>query len=69
MSVNYAIESRTLSPGTPKWVTAELLTDTLETWQPHYAEELTDTDLLEILLSMSRLFDALQNHVLPETES
>jgi hypothetical protein len=44
----------------PEWATPELLTDTLETWQPYYAERLTVADALDILLSVSRLAGALQ---------
>lgn len=46
----------------PGWITPELLADTLETWQPYYTERLTVADSLDILLSVSRLIDALQNH-------
>ncbi len=45
--------------GAPEWVTDELVTDTLTTWQPFYAHKLTELDALEILLSVGRLFDAL----------
>ena len=48
-------------PDVPGWITPELLADTLETWQPYYAEQLTVADSLAILLSVSRLFDALRN--------
>ena len=46
--------------GAPAWVTPELLADTIETWQPYYTERLTVADSLEILLTMSRLIDAVQ---------
>ena len=46
--------------GAPAWITDELMEDTRKTWQPYYAELLTDTDLLEILLDVGRLFDALE---------
>ena len=45
-------------PGTPGWVTPELLRDTLDTWQPRYHERLTVADALDILLAVSRLIDA-----------
>ena len=47
--------------GAPAWVSPELLADTIETWQPYYADTLTDSDSLEILLAISRLIDALHN--------
>ena len=46
----------------PNWVTPKLIADTLETWQPYYSEPLTVADSLAILLSVSRLIDALQNY-------
>ena len=69
MTINQQIINRTLPSGAPKWVTPELLTETREVWQPYYAAELTDADLSELLLSVSRLFAALQKHVLPEKKS
>jgi len=54
--------TRTLPSGAPKWITPDLLRDTVEIWQPYYAEELTDAESLEILLTVSRIFDTLQNH-------
>ncbi|TWT77311.1 hypothetical protein Pla123a_19690 [Posidoniimonas polymericola] len=47
--------------GAPSWVTAELLEDTLNTWQPRYAHSLTVDDALEILLTVARLFDHLEH--------
>lgn len=47
-------------PGTPPYVTREMLVDTIATWQPFYPEPLTDSDALDILLSIMRLDDALQ---------
>lgn len=48
-----------LPPGTPAWVTEELLAQTLETWQPYYEHSLTPHDALEILFSVTELFDRL----------
>jgi hypothetical protein len=50
----------TVPEGTPPWVTAELIVDTIETWQPYYEEQLTSRDALEILLSVAHLVDALE---------
>ena len=46
-------------PGIPKWVTPELLADTLEIWQPYYREPLTVADSLGIILCVSKLAEAL----------
>ncbi|MCD8140365.1 MAG: hypothetical protein LUE17_11405 [Planctomycetaceae bacterium] len=53
---------RILPAGTPDWISPELLADTIKTWQPYYREELTESEALEILLTVSRLIDALQNN-------
>ena len=45
--------------GAPPWITAEILADTLETWQPFYDEPLTETDALEILLDVGQLLDVI----------
>jgi len=62
-------KNRAAPTGAPRWITPELLADTLETWQPYYAEELTVADSLEILMSVSRLLDALQQTTPTETEA
>lgn len=36
-------------PGAPPWVTANLIRDTIETWQPYYAGGLTEQEAVEIL--------------------
>ena len=46
-------------PGAPEWVTAELLADTIATWQSFYPHRLTELDALEILLAVGRLFDSV----------
>jgi hypothetical protein len=46
-------------PGAPAWVTAELLADTIATWQSHYLKPLTDEEALDLVLGVGRLFDAL----------
>lgn len=48
-----------LPPGAPAWVTAELLANTIALWQPCYSEPLTDHVALDLVLGVSRLFDAL----------
>jgi hypothetical protein len=47
-----------LPPGTPAWVTPELVADTLDCWRPHYAKALTAADAVEILTTVGRLLDA-----------
>ena len=44
-----------LPPGTPRWVTRELIATTLKTWQPYYTEELSPDDALEMILNVGRM--------------
>ncbi len=48
-----------LPAGTPDWVTADLLADTIETWQPYYSRPLTNREALEIIQQFDRLLDVL----------
>jgi len=45
--------------GAPDWVTAELLEEAIEVWQPYYEEDLTVEDALEITLNVGRLADVI----------
>ncbi len=54
-----AAQKKLLPSGSPPWVTPELIADTIATWQPYYKESLTENDALDILLSVSRLTDAI----------
>jgi hypothetical protein len=54
------LEDIAVPEGAPPWITAELIADTLETWQPYYSDPLTANDALEILLSVGHLIDALE---------
>ena len=46
-------------PGAPKWVTAELMLETCQTWQPYYNAPLTADDVLEIIRSIGQLVDLI----------
>lgn len=41
------------------WITPDLIAETIEVWQPKYAQALTEQDAIEILLNVAALFDAL----------
>jgi hypothetical protein len=43
--------------GAPKWVTSELISETLRVWQVEYKNRLTVDDALAILIAVSRLGD------------
>ena len=42
-------------PGTPRWITPDLLGYTLWVWQPFYKKPLTTLEALDMLLNVSRL--------------
>jgi len=46
--------------GAPRWVTPELVADTVETWQPYYDQRLTEDDAMAILLSVGEPVKALE---------
>jgi hypothetical protein len=46
--------------GAPRWITSELIADTIETWRPYYARRLTEADAVEILVSVGELADILE---------
>ena len=43
--------------GSPKWVTPELISETLRVWQVEYQDRLSVDDALAILIAVSRLTD------------
>jgi hypothetical protein len=47
-------------PGTPAWITPELVQDTRQTLQPYYPDPLTVADAIEILQNVAHLLDALE---------
>lgn len=49
----------TLPPGTPAWITPQLVQQTLRVWQPYYSSPLTVDDAVTMILDVSRLFDVL----------
>jgi hypothetical protein len=53
------IPALTVPAGAPRWVTPELLADTLRVWRPYYGE-LTSHDALTIIMNVGNLFDALR---------
>lgn len=46
-------------PGTPRWITAELIQTTIRVWQPYYQEMLSPEDALTMILTVGRLFETL----------
>ena len=58
-SIDHDAPSVAVPAGAPRWVTPELLADTLRVWQPYYGA-LTPQDGLSIILNVSNLFDVLR---------
>lgn len=50
-------EVRSVPPGAPDWVTADLIEKTIRVWQPYYADPLTPEDALAIIQSVGRLIE------------
>jgi hypothetical protein len=48
-----------LPPGTPAWITVDLLRLTLKVWQKHYREPLSIQDAVTIVLNAGQLFGVL----------
>jgi len=46
-------------PGTPAWITPELIRRTLQVWQPYYAQRLTPEDAVTMIRSAGELFAVL----------
>jgi hypothetical protein len=51
-----------LPPGTPAWITPELVQRTIRVWQPFYPSSLTPDDAVTILGSVGRLFQVLSRN-------
>lgn len=49
-----------LPPGTPQWITPELVRYTLEVWQPHYQQKLTVDDAIEMIVNAYNLYAAVK---------
>jgi hypothetical protein len=46
-------------PGSPSWVTSDLIADTIRVWQPYYRTPLTSADALEMIMNVGQLFEVL----------
>lgn len=45
----------------PSWITAAMIAETIAVWSPYYGHELTTAEAIEILMSVGRLIDTLQD--------
>ena len=51
--------------GTPEWITAELIEQTLRVWQPHYEAVLTPEEAVTMIQTVGRLYQALSSESSP----
>jgi hypothetical protein len=47
--------------GTPDWITAELIEQTIRVWQPYYQAVLTPEEAVTMIQSVGRLYQALSS--------
>ena len=47
--------------GTPDWITAELIEQTIRVWQPYYQAVVTPEEAVTMILNVGRLFQALSS--------
>jgi hypothetical protein len=53
--------SVTVPAGTPEWITAELIEQTIRVWQPHYQATLTPEEAVTMIQSVGRLYDVFSS--------
>lgn len=46
-------------PGTPAWITGDLISATVHVWQPYYNQTITPEVAVEILIRVGQLFGTL----------
>jgi hypothetical protein len=51
--------------GTPDWITAELIVQTIRVWQPYYEALVTPEEAVTMILSAGRLYQALSSESSP----
>ena len=54
-----AVKKSIVPPGTPAWITPELLANTIDVWQPYHVAALTPEDALAILLRVGGVLSIL----------
>jgi hypothetical protein len=47
-------------PGTPTWITPELVLHTIRVWQPYYADVVTPDEAITMVLNVGRMFSVLR---------
>ena len=52
-------------PGSPRWVTLDVIRRTIEVWQPYYRERLTADDAVAMIRNVTELFRVLARGASP----
>ena len=58
------LEGATISivpAGTPDWITAELIEQTIRVWQPYYEAVISPEEAVTMIQSVGRLYQALSS--------
>ncbi len=50
-----------LPAGTPDWITAELIEQTIRVWQPYYEAVISPEEAVTMIQSVGRLYQALSS--------
>lgn len=50
----------------PNWITLDLIAETRAFWQPYYQIQLTENDVIELLLNIGNLFRLLREPIRKE---
>jgi hypothetical protein len=51
--------------GTPDWITAELIEQTIRVWQPYYGTLLTHEEAVTMILNVGRLYQVFSSGASP----
>jgi hypothetical protein len=49
-----------LPPGTPAWITPQLVAQTIRVWQPYYADMISTDEAIKMVQSVGQLFSVLR---------
>ncbi len=52
----------------PGWITADVIAETRAVWQPFYEKELTNDEIVDLLLNIGNLFRLLKRKPHEETD-
>ena len=48
-------------PDIPRWITEELLAETIRVWQPRYGKSISTDEAMQMILAVSRLGEVLKS--------